>query len=151
MRRKLGQRGNAPSPSTRRAPYRSAARAALGGGGVDDGLELPPGQRNDTKDELREILLRRLRGDDSGDPRRNESRAATTAQTADTDTADDDDNARVETATAQVANKTADGWIEKLKSVQIEKSQLEKALLERDAEIAALRQKENALTDGCEK
>ena len=54
---------------------------------------------------------------------------------------------------AQVTDRAngKEGWDEKLKTLQREKSQLEQALLDRDAELAALKQKENSLSVGCDK
>ena len=47
--------------------------------------------------------------------------------------------------------RSNDRWDVKLKTLQSEKSQLEQALLQRDAELAALKQKENSLSSGCDK
>ena len=132
MRRRLARNG-----------HTSAAR----------GFEDEPNVRNGgkAKDELREILLRRLRGVEGGDsPQQNRSASRQSRdRSPGNHTAVAGENAIVADIVGE--SQSQGRWDEKLKSLQLEKSQLEKALLERDAELAALRQKETSLTSGCDK
>ena len=143
MRRKLNSQ-KSPSPS-------------------NQGIHAPSGHNDVAKDELRELLLRRLRGNDKNqEPSLSRvtaiSSAASPALTVPFDrvpmartSSPDAAYLRRSTESERGEEQRTAGWDEKLKTLQNEKSQLEKALLERDAELAALRQKENSLSVGCDK
>ena len=129
---------------------------------TNQGISAPSGHNDVAKDELRELLLRRLRGNERNqEPSASRASAipsslpamtvpfnhAPLARTSSPDVA----SLRRSTESERGDEQRAAGWDEKLKTLQNEKGQLEKALLERDAELAALRQKENSLSVGCDK
>ena len=146
MRQRLARGGGASAIKSARSNY-------------DEVSNSRPGGRVNTKDELREVLLRRLRGDE---PREETTEQLRSASRQSMNRAGEEQHFREESPAvvhnidANNRERIDDGhlqgrWDEKLRSLQTEKSQLEKILMDRDAELAALRQKESSLSSGCDK